>query len=116
MNQYQAIVIGFGKADKTLAATLAKTGWRVAIIEQSNTMYGGTCINIGCIPTKTLVHDAELQHDFAAAMQRKTSVISFPRVRKYSSCISVIMAFSQWLTGLFSSGASNNTSGSAVKK
>lgn len=34
----------------------------------------------------------------------------------YSSCISVIMAFSQWLTGLFSSGASNNTSGSAVKK
>ena len=74
MNQYQAIIIGFGKAGKTLAATLAKTGWRVAIIEQSNTMYGGTCINIGCIPTKTLVHDAELQHDFAAAMQRKADV------------------------------------------
>ena len=83
MNQYQAIVIGFGKAGKTLAATLAKTGWRVAIIEQSNTMYGGTCINIGCIPTKTLVHDAELQHDFAAAMQRKTSVISFLRDKNF---------------------------------
>ncbi len=79
MNQYQAIVIGFGKAGKTLAATLAKTGWRVAIIEQSHTMYGGTCINIGCIPTKALVHDAELQHDFAAAMQRKASVVNFLR-------------------------------------
>ena len=83
MNQYQAIIIGFGKAGKTLAATLAKTGWRVAIVEQSNTMYGGTCINIGCIPTKTLVHDAELQHDFAAAMQRKASVVSFLRDKNF---------------------------------
>lgn len=83
MNQYQAIIIGFGKAGKTLAATLAKTGWRVAIIEQSNTMYGGTCINIGCIPTKTLVHDAELQHDFAAAMLRKASVVSFLRDKNF---------------------------------
>ncbi|MCU6174521.1 reactive chlorine resistance oxidoreductase RclA [Citrobacter cronae] len=83
MNQYQAIIIGFGKAGKTLAAALAKTGWRVAIVEQSNTMYGGTCINIGCIPTKTLVHDAELQHDFAAAMQRKAAVVSFLRDKNF---------------------------------
>ncbi|WP_204525791.1 reactive chlorine resistance oxidoreductase RclA [Citrobacter cronae] len=83
MNQYQAIIIGFGKAGKTLAATLAKTGWRVAIVEQSNTMYGGTCINIGCIPTKTLVHDAELQHDFAAAMQRKAAVVRFLRDKNF---------------------------------
>ncbi|MEB5756189.1 reactive chlorine resistance oxidoreductase RclA [Citrobacter cronae] len=83
MNQYQAIIIGFGKAGKTLAATLAKTGWRVAIVEQSNTMYGGTCINIGCIPTKTLVHDAELQHDFATAMQRKAAVVSFLRDKNF---------------------------------
>ncbi|VFS23692.1 pyridine nucleotide-disulfide oxidoreductase [Salmonella enterica subsp. enterica serovar Typhimurium] len=45
MTQYQALIIGFGKAGKTLAATLAKTGWRVAIIEQSASMFGGTCIN-----------------------------------------------------------------------
>ncbi len=51
----------------------------MAIVEQSNTMYGGTCINIGCIPTKTPVHDAELQHDFAAAMQRKAAVVRFLR-------------------------------------
>jgi pyruvate/2-oxoglutarate dehydrogenase complex dihydrolipoamide dehydrogenase (E3) component len=83
MNQYQAIIIGFGKAGKTLAATLAKAGWRVAIVEQSNTMYGGTCINIGCIPTKTLVHDAERQHDFAAAMERKAVVVSFLRDKNF---------------------------------
>lgn len=83
MNQYQAIIIGFGKAGKTLAATLAKAGWRVAIVEQSNTMYGGTCINIGCIPTKTLVHDAERQHDFAAAMERKAAVVSFLRDKNF---------------------------------
>jgi pyruvate/2-oxoglutarate dehydrogenase complex dihydrolipoamide dehydrogenase (E3) component len=46
-------------------------------------MYGGTCINIGCIPTKTLVHDAELQHDFATAMQRKASVVSFLRDKNF---------------------------------
>ena len=55
MNKYQAVIIGFGKAGKTLAVTLAKAGWRVALIEQSNAMYGGTCINIGCIPTSTQI-------------------------------------------------------------
>ncbi|MCS3461951.1 MULTISPECIES: reactive chlorine resistance oxidoreductase RclA [Citrobacter] len=87
MNQYQAIIIGFGKAGKTLAATLAKADWKVAIIEQSNTMYGGTCINIGCIPTKTLVHDAEMQHDFAAAMQRKTDVVRFLRDKNFHNLV-----------------------------
>jgi pyruvate/2-oxoglutarate dehydrogenase complex dihydrolipoamide dehydrogenase (E3) component len=59
MNHYDAIIIGFGKAGKTLAADLAKRGKSVAVIEKSDKMYGGTCINIGCIPTKTLVHLAK---------------------------------------------------------
>lgn len=54
--KYDAIIIGFGKAGKTLAAELGSRGWNVAIIERSAGMYGGTCINIGCIPTKKLVH------------------------------------------------------------
>ncbi|HAL5940632.1 TPA: pyridine nucleotide-disulfide oxidoreductase [Escherichia coli] len=82
MNQYQAIIIGFGKAGKTLASTLAKTGWRVAVIEQSESMYGGTCINIGCIPTKTLVHDAK-HSDFKTAMLRKSEVVSFLRNKNF---------------------------------
>lgn len=56
MKQYDAIIIGFGKGGKTLAAELAKRNEKVAVIERSDEMYGGTCINIGCIPTKTLVH------------------------------------------------------------
>ncbi len=59
MKEFDAIIIGFGKGGKTLAADLAKRGKKVAMIERSNKMYGGTCINIGCIPTKTLVHQAK---------------------------------------------------------
>jgi pyruvate/2-oxoglutarate dehydrogenase complex dihydrolipoamide dehydrogenase (E3) component len=60
MNTYDAIIIGFGKGGKTLAADLSKRGKKVAVIERSDKMYGGTCINIGCIPTKTLVHRAKI--------------------------------------------------------
>lgn len=60
MNAFDVIIIGFGKSGKTLAAEFAKRGQKVAIIERSDKMYGGTCINIGCIPTKTLVHQAKM--------------------------------------------------------
>ena len=55
MKKYDAIIIGFGKGGKTLAAGLAERNFTVAMIERSDKMYGGTCINIGCIPTKTLI-------------------------------------------------------------
>lgn len=60
MKHYDAIVIGFGKGGKILAADLARRGQSVAMIERSSQMYGGTCINIACIPTKTLVHQAKV--------------------------------------------------------
>jgi len=60
MNAFDVIIIGFGKGGKTLAAEFAKRGRKVAIVERSDKMYGGTCINIGCIPTKTLVHQAKI--------------------------------------------------------
>jgi pyruvate/2-oxoglutarate dehydrogenase complex dihydrolipoamide dehydrogenase (E3) component len=53
------IVIGFGKGGKTLAATLGRQGRRVVMVEQSAQMYGGTCINIGCVPTKSMVYQGE---------------------------------------------------------
>ncbi|MBO1704454.1 FAD-dependent oxidoreductase, partial [Eubacterium callanderi] len=55
-NYYDAVVIGFGKGGKTIANGLGNAGRKVAMIEQSEKMYGGTCINVGCIPTKSLVH------------------------------------------------------------
>ena len=69
MLTYDLIVIGFGKAGKTLAAKLASAGKKVALIERSKAMYGGTCINIGCIPTKTLLVAAE--KDFCTNLLRK---------------------------------------------
>ncbi len=58
MKKYDVIVLGFGKAGKTLAAKLATQGKSVAMVEEDDKMYGGTCINIGCIPTKTLLVSA----------------------------------------------------------
>ncbi|WP_232423583.1 MULTISPECIES: hypothetical protein [Bacillus] len=44
MKKYDAIIIGFGKGGKTLAAEFASRGWNVAVVERSKKMYGGTCI------------------------------------------------------------------------
>jgi pyruvate/2-oxoglutarate dehydrogenase complex dihydrolipoamide dehydrogenase (E3) component len=57
---FDAIVIGSGQAGSPLAARLASAGWRVAIIERKR--YGGTCVNNGCMPTKTLVASAYAAH------------------------------------------------------
>ncbi len=55
---YDILVLGGGKAGKTLAMNQAKAGKRVAVIEAG--MIGGSCINIACIPTKALVRSAEV--------------------------------------------------------
>ena len=57
---YDAIVIGTGQAGPPLAVRLAGAGQRVAIIERDR--FGGTCVNTGCIPTKTLVASAYAAH------------------------------------------------------
>ena len=75
----QNLIIGFGKAGKTLAADLAKNGQSVVLVEQNEQMYGGTCINIGCIPSKKLLVEGAKQHDFQAAMQAKNTLI--PKLR-----------------------------------
>jgi pyruvate/2-oxoglutarate dehydrogenase complex dihydrolipoamide dehydrogenase (E3) component len=54
--KYDAIIIGTGQAGPTLAGRLAGTGMKVAIIERKR--FGGTCVNNGCIPTKTLIASA----------------------------------------------------------
>ena len=53
---YDAIVIGAGQAGPSLATRLAASGRRTAIVERAR--FGGTCVNVGCIPTKTLVASA----------------------------------------------------------
>src|SRR5579863_3762344 len=55
-HSYDAIIIGTGQAGPFLAGRLAGAGMKVAIIERK--LFGGTCVNTGCIPTKTLVASA----------------------------------------------------------
>ena len=93
---YDDIIIGGGKAGKTLAPALAKAGRKTALVERSLTMIGGTCINVACIPTKTMVASATVAHtvqnsavygvntnyvrvDLATVIQRKRSVVQSMR-------------------------------------
>src|ERR1700761_9796539 len=55
------LIIGFGKGGKTVAAEMGRRGKRVVIVERSERMYGGTCPNVGCVPSKGLVHRSRLR-------------------------------------------------------
>ena len=94
MRKVDAAVIGFGKGGKALAGALAATGKTVALVEKSPKRYGGTCINVACIPTKSLVHSAALSAAqggtfderaarYAAAIDEKDRVTGLLRGKNY---------------------------------
>src|SRR5881392_3047328 len=58
--KYDAIIIGTGQAGPSLAKRLSGAGMSVAIVERH--LFGGTCVNTGCIPTKTMVASAYAVH------------------------------------------------------
>ena len=93
---YDDIIIGGGKAGKTLAPALVSNGRKVALVERSLNMIGGGCINIACIPTKTMVTSANVANtvrnadvygvkttaptiDLATVIRRKRSVVESAR-------------------------------------
>lgn len=82
-SQYDNLVIGFGKGGKTLAGWLAKNGEKVAIVERSDKMYGGACINIACIPTKSLIRNAEKEVPYKDAFSIKNKLTSGLRKTNY---------------------------------
>jgi pyruvate/2-oxoglutarate dehydrogenase complex dihydrolipoamide dehydrogenase (E3) component len=61
------LVIGFGKGGKVTAARVAQQGMQVVLVEQSEHMYGGTCPNVGCVPTKALLHHSHKRRPDDAA-------------------------------------------------
>lgn len=84
------LVIGWGKGGKTLAGAAARKGLRVAVVEQSDAMIGGSCINVACVPTKALVHSAEQRRDsdeldayFASAVARRDTLTSAMRRKNF---------------------------------
>ena len=68
---YDAIIIGTGQAGPPLAKRLTDAGMSVAIIERH--LFGGTCVNTGCIPTKAMVASA-----YAARMARRAGDTASP--------------------------------------
>ena len=92
---FDAIIIGAGQAGPSLAGRLTTAGMTVAIVERH--LFGGTCVNTGCTPTKTLIASAEVAHqarraaeygirlsgdistDMAAVKKRKESVVAASR-------------------------------------
>jgi pyruvate/2-oxoglutarate dehydrogenase complex dihydrolipoamide dehydrogenase (E3) component len=58
--KFDAIIVGTGQAGKPLSYALADLGWKVALIERAE--LGGSCINTGCTPTKTMVASAQVAH------------------------------------------------------
>lgn len=92
-----ALIIGFGKGGKTLAPFLAAQGLKVVMVEKSPLMYGGTCINVGCIPTKALAHQAyllsqneelsiqEKKNKYVQAIKEKDELVSFLRAKNFNN-------------------------------
>lgn len=87
----EVLIIGWGKGGKTLAGTLARAGRKVTLVEQSPEMYGGTCINIACVPTKIMIHDAERRQPsddpetaFTAAVNRRDALTSAMRAKNFA--------------------------------
>src|SRR5947207_9968764 len=84
IESFDAIVIGTGQAGPPLAIRLAESGRKTAILERSR--FGGTCVNTGCIPTKTLIASARAAHvarraaDFGVAIDGAIRV-DMPRVK-----------------------------------
>ncbi|MGH7600857.1 MAG: FAD-dependent oxidoreductase, partial [bacterium] len=90
LEKYDAIIIGTGQAGKPLAIDLGNAGWKTAIIEKAHV--GGTCVNVGCTPTKTMVasgrvaylarrganygvHTSSVKVDMTKVRQRKRAIV-----------------------------------------
>jgi len=91
MNTHDAIIIGTGQAGPSLARRLSAAGMKIAVIERK--LFGGTCVNTGCTPTKTLVASAyaihlarsfcsDLQVDMKKLKARKDAIVARAGVEK----------------------------------
>lgn len=83
MKTIKNIIIGFGKGGKTLAKFLAQKGEEVLVIEKSNKMYGGTCINIACLPSKRLIIEAANGVSYVDAVSGKNEMTAQLRNKNY---------------------------------
>jgi pyruvate/2-oxoglutarate dehydrogenase complex dihydrolipoamide dehydrogenase (E3) component len=104
MQRYDAIIIGTGQAGPPLAVRLAKTGKRVALIERG--AFGGTCVNTGCTPTKTMVASAHAAHlarhaaDYGVVLQGPVGIdMRRVKARKDAVVAESAKGLESWLRG-----------------
>src|SRR5215831_7379551 len=105
MKRFDAIIIGTGQAGPSLASRFSAAGKTVAIIERQK--FGGTCVNTGCIPTKTLVASAYAAHvarrgsEYGFAIGGEVSVdMKRVKARKDKVVARSNTGVEEWLTGL----------------
>jgi pyruvate/2-oxoglutarate dehydrogenase complex dihydrolipoamide dehydrogenase (E3) component len=101
---YDAIIIGTGQAGPPLAGRLAEAGMRVAIAERK--LFGGTCVNTGCIPTKAMVESAHAAHtarrgaEFGFASVPAAMDMKRVMARKDEASLRSRNGLEKWLKGL----------------
>ncbi|HDR9149768.1 TPA: FAD-containing oxidoreductase [Burkholderia vietnamiensis] len=101
---FDAIVIGTGQAGPSLAARLAGAGMKVAIVERGR--FGGTCVNTGCIPTKTLIasayaaHLARRAHEYGVSAGPVSVDMKAVKARKDAIAGRSNHGVEQWVRGL----------------
>jgi len=79
MATYDLIVIGSGPGGYVCAIRAAQLGMKVAVVEKDST-FGGTCLNVGCIPSKTLLHASELYEDAGHMFAKMGIMVGKPKV------------------------------------
>ena len=102
---FDAIIIGAGQAGPPLAGRLTAAGMNVALIERK--LFGGTCVNTGCVPTKTLVasayaaHLARRAHEYGVKLSGAVAVdMKAVRVRKEEVLLKSRNGIEAWLQGM----------------
>lgn len=85
MNKFDVIIIGSGTAGVTLAGKFSQQNKTVALIEKDQDIFGGSCINTACIPTKSLVHDALNGIPYTEAIERKNKIVEKMHTNRYNA-------------------------------
>ncbi len=103
MEEFDVIVIGSGPGGYVAAIRAAQLGFKVACVDKIKEL-GGTCLNVGCIPSKTLLHSSELYYKFKSEAEELGLTcpgMGYDFARMMERKRKVITAFNQGITGLF---------------